>query len=70
VRLPAASASTTNASQPAIALPRWRVLQRPMRAAAEGEELAEEGVMAAASPRRRAPAMRATGVWWWGMPHP
>ena len=47
--LPAKSAIATKASQPAIAMPRWRVLQRPMRAASEGEWAAmeeEEEVMA------------------------
>ena len=66
--LPAKSAIATKASQPAIAMPRWRVLQRPMRAASEWREGCrrwdvEEEVMAASiAGARAACAMRAPGV--------
>src|SRR3954454_2251682 len=57
--LPITSAASTKASQPAIALPRWRVLQRPIRAASD-RECAIAGRPSAESPDLLGPG---AGAW-------
>src|SRR5690242_16944774 len=75
--MPAATASTTNASHPKIAFLRWFALQRPMRAAMLFErfrgdisvQLLRLGMSSGSQPRPVA-GMGLAGVFAGGKPHP